>query len=117
MYNKNVFRLAACASVLVLAAASSVATAAVEGDSCAARVAGPQGQSGALLGHINADGKCVVSTAAAKAKAAEKVAKDDTGGDGVEASAQCRDLSFSYNKRRNSACAKHGGVLEWLAQQ
>jgi hypothetical protein len=105
MSNQNFFRLAACAAVLALAAASSFAGAA-EGNSCALRVAGPQGTSGATLGHVNADGKCV-STAAPKAKES----------DGLEASAQCRDLSYSYNKRRNSACAKHGGVLEWLAQQ
>jgi hypothetical protein len=35
---------------------------------------------------------------------------------GLEASGECKDLSFSYAKRRESACVKHGGVLEWLAQ-
>lgn len=105
MISKNVFRHAAFAAVLGLAAASSFAVAA-EGASCAARVPGPNGQSGATLGHINAAGKCVTK--------AEPAVKEDGG---LEASAQCRDLSYSYNKRRNSACAKHGGVLEWLAQQ
>lgn len=115
MYNTNIFRLAACAMALALAAASSFAVAA-EGANCAVRVAGPQGQSGATLGHVNADGKCVVAKAVAPAatkQAATKTKEDD----GLEASAQCRDLSFSYSKRRDSACAKHGGVLEWLAQQ
>lgn len=107
MNSKNVFRHAACAAVLALAAASSFAVAA-EGASCAARISGPNGQSGAALGHLNAAGKCVTATAP-KAKA--------SGDSGLEASAQCRDLSFSYNRDRGSACNKHGGVLEWLAQQ
>lgn len=105
MNNKHVFLLAALAAVLTLATTSSFAVAA-EGASCAARVVGPQSASGVTIGHVNADGKCVAK-AAPKAKEA----------DGLEASAQCRDLSFSYNKRRESACAKHGGVMEWLAQQ
>jgi hypothetical protein len=105
MNNKNVFHLAALAAILTFAATSSIAVAA-EGASCAARVAGPQSASGSMIGHVNADGKCVTK-AAPKAKEA----------DGLEASAQCHDLSFSYNKRRESACIKHGGVMEWLAQQ
>ncbi|GAA0708606.1 DUF3761 domain-containing protein [Dokdonella soli] len=109
--NSNVFRLTACAAVLAFAAASSFAGAA-EGAGCALRAAGPQGQSGAALGHVNADGKCV-SKVEPKAKAEPK-AKDDGG---LEASAQCRDLTYSYSKRSNSTCSKHGGVLEWLAQQ
>jgi hypothetical protein len=109
MNTKNVVRLAACAAVLALAVASSVAVAA-EGNTCTLRVAGPQGASGATLGQLNADGKCV-SKADAKAKA------KSSEGDGLEASAQCRDLSFSYSKRRDTACAKHGGVMEWLAQE
>ncbi len=107
MISKNVFRHATFAAVLALAAASSCALAA-EGASCAARNTGPNGQSGATIGHMNAAGKCV-TTVAPQAKAA------DDGG--MEASAQCRDLSFSYNKNRTSACNKHGGVLQWLAQQ
>ena len=113
MSNKNIFRLTACAAIFALAAASSVAMAA-EGGACAVRAMGPQGQSGAVLGHLNADGKCLTDTAAkAKPKAAETSKEDGS----LEASAQCRDLSFSYSKRRDSACVKHGGVLEWLAQQ
>ena len=104
MNNKNVFRLAAFAAILGLAAASSVAMAA-EGASCTLRVAGPQGASGATIGHFDADGKCVLKDAPAKT------------GNGLEASAQCKDLSFSYNPRREAACAKHGGVMQWLAQQ
>jgi hypothetical protein len=107
MYSKNRIGLAAWAAALALAATSSSAFAA-EGASCAARVAGPQGLSGAKLGHVDANGKCV-SGAQPKAK------KEDDGG--LEASAQCRDLSFSYSRRHDTACAKHGGVLEWLAQQ
>ncbi|MEP7096091.1 MAG: DUF3761 domain-containing protein [Dokdonella sp.] len=113
MCNQNVFRLAAFAAIFSLAAASSVAFAA-EGGACAVRVTGPQGQSGAVLGHLNAGGKCLTGASSKVApKAAEK--SDEVGS--LEASAQCRDLSFSYSKRRDSACSKHGGVLEWLAQQ
>jgi len=70
------------------------------------RAAGPQSAANATIGHVNADGKCV-------AKAPPKAKESD----GLEASAQCRDLSFSYNPRRESACAKHGGVMEWLVAQ
>lgn len=101
----NILRPAACSAILALAVASSSVFAA-EGDSCTARVAGPQGQSGATIGKLDADGKCV-----AKAEA-----KSPGNGSGLEASAQCKDLSFSYAKKREGACAKHGGVLEWLAQ-
>jgi hypothetical protein len=107
MNTKNVFRLAAFAAILSLAAASSVAMAA-EGSTCTTRVAGPQGASGATIGHLDAGGKCVTKDAAAPKE------KSPTG---LEASAQCKDLSFSYNPRREAACAKHGGVMEWLAQQ
>jgi hypothetical protein len=86
---------------------SSMASAA-EGASCVVRLAGPQGVSGGTPGHMNADGKCVL-------KDSPKAAKESSG-DGLEASAQCKDLTFSYAKRREGACAKHGGVLEWLAQ-
>ncbi|MEO5625517.1 MAG: DUF3761 domain-containing protein [Dokdonella sp.] len=106
MNNLNVLRLAAFATILGLAAASSVAMAA-EGSTCTTRVAGPQGASGATIGHLDAGGKCVTKDAAPKEKS----------GNGLEASAQCKDLSFSYNPRREAACAKHGGVMEWLAQQ
>jgi len=99
-------------AALALAAASSFATAA-QGDSCAIRSAGAASASSATLGHLDAGGKCVIKPAAKEAKEAPK----DKGDDGLAASAQCRDLSYSYNKRRDSACAKHGGVLEWLAQQ
>ena len=105
MCNKNVLRLATCAAILALATASSCAVAA-EGASCAKRIAGPQGQAGATVGQLDANGKCV-------SKAAPKAKEDG----GLQASAQCRDLSYSYSQRRNSACTKHGGVLEWLAQQ
>ena len=105
MCNTNVFRLVTCAAILAFAAASSCAVAA-EGATCAVRVAGPQGQAGAKLGHVDANGKCV-------SKVVRKTAQDG----GLQASAQCRDLSYSYSQRRNSACIKHGGVLEWLAQQ
>ena len=106
MNTKNVFRLAAFAAILGLAAASSVAMAA-EGSTCTMRIAGPQGASGATIGHFDADGKCVTKDAAAPKEKPR----------GLEASAQCKDLSFSYNPRREAACAKHGGVMEWLAQQ
>lgn len=105
MNHKSGFRFTACVATLVLATASSIALAA-EGASCVVRAAGAQSASNATIGHVDAQGKCVL-----KATPAEK------GDAGLEASAQCRDLSFSYNKRRDSACAKHGGVLEWLAQQ
>jgi hypothetical protein len=106
MYTMNILRPAACSAILALAVASSSAFAA-EGDSCTARVAGPQGQSGATIGKLDADGKCVAKSEARK---------DSGSGSGLEASAQCKDLSFSYAKKREGACAKHGGVLEWLAQ-
>ncbi len=116
MSNQNVFRLAACAVVLALATASSAAFAA-EGGACAVRVIGPQGQAGAVIGHLDANGKCLTKPATSHVAAAPK-ASEDTAADGsLEASAQCRDLSFSYSKRRDSACSKHGGVLEWLAAQ
>jgi hypothetical protein len=102
MTSRNVFRLAAFAAVLLVATAASTASA-DEGKGCAMRAAGAQSAANTTIGHINAEGKCV-------AKAPPK-AKE---GDGLEASAQCRDLSFSYNPRRESACAKHGGVMEWL---
>jgi hypothetical protein len=105
MYTMNILRPAACSAILALAVASSSAFAA-QGDSCTARVAGPQGQSGATIGNLDADGKCVAKSETKKA----------SGGGGLEASAQCKDLSFSYAKKREGACAKHGGVLEWLAQ-
>ena len=115
MFNQNVFRLAACAVVLALATASSAAFAA-EGGACAVRAIGPQGQAGAVIGHLDANGKCLTKPAAAHAAAAPKADKSADDGS-LEASAQCRDLSFSYSKRRESACTKHGGVLEWLAAQ
>ncbi|MBA8884353.1 DUF3761 domain-containing protein [Dokdonella fugitiva] len=105
MYIMNILRPAACSAILALAVASSSAFAA-QGDSCTARVAGPQGQSGATIGKLDADGKCVVKSEA----------KSSGSASGLEASAQCKDLSFSYSKKREGACAKHGGVLEWLAQ-
>jgi len=107
MKRKFGFRLLAGAAVLTVAMASSMASAA-EGASCVLRVAGPQGASGGTLGHMNSDGKCVSKNSPTAAK--------EGNGDGLEASAQCKDLSFSYAKRRESACLKHGGVLEWLAQ-
>jgi hypothetical protein len=107
MNGKCGFHLLAGAAVLAAAMVSSMASAA-EGASCVLRVAGPQGVSGGTLGHMNADGKCV-------SKDSPKAAKESSG-DGLEASAQCKDLTFSYAKRRESACIKHGGVLEWLAQ-
>ena len=107
MKRKFGFRLLAGAAVLTVAMASSMASAA-EGASCVLRVAGPQGVSGGTLGHMNSDGKCVSKNSPTAAK--------EGNGDGLEASAQCKDLSFSYAKRRESACLKHGGVLEWLAQ-
>lgn len=112
MSNQNIFRLAALAAIFTLLAASSSAIAA-QGGACAVRVVGPKGQSGAALGHLDGQGKCIVD---APGKSAPKVEKEAADGS-LEASAQCRDLSFSYSKRRESACAKHGGVLEWLAQQ
>lgn len=90
------------AAVLTAAMASSTALAA-QGDSCVARAAGA---SSGTPGHIDASGKCVTK----ESKVKESV------GDGLEASAQCKDLTFSYAKRREAACIKHGGVLEWLAQ-
>jgi hypothetical protein len=107
MNTKNAFRVSALVAALALAATSSFAGAA-EGAACAVRLAGPQSSAGATIGHVNAQGKCVTKVEP-KAKAA------DDGG--LEASAQCKDLSYSYNRQRTSACAKHGGVLEWLAQQ
>lgn len=108
MNTRHTFGLSAVAAVLFFAG-SSIAGAA-EGASCAARIVGPQGSAGAVPGHFNAQGKCI-------AGGEVKVKAKDDGGGGLEASAQCKDLSFSYNPRRTSACAKHGGVLEWLAQQ
>ena len=105
MTSRNVLRLAALAAVLALAAGAA-SVSADEGKSCAMRAAGPQNAANATIGHVNADGKCV-------AKAPPKAKESD----GLEASAQCRDLSFSYNPRRESACAKHGGVMEWLVAQ
>ena len=102
----NILRPAACSAILALAVASS-SVFATQGDSCTARVAGPQGQSGATIGKLDADGKCVAKSAEAKGTGSVS---------GLEASAQCKDLSFSYAKKREGACAKHGGVLEWLAQ-
>ncbi len=116
MSNKSTFRLTACAAVLALAAASSVAVAS-EGGACAVRVMGPQGHSGAVIGHLDAHDKCVTKAAAAQVATAPKAAEKAKDDGSLEASAQCRDLSFSYSKRRDSACVKHGGVLEWLAQQ
>lgn len=112
MSNQNIFRLAACAAIFTFAVASSAALAA-EGGACAVRVMGPQGQSGAVLGHLNADGKCLTGASAKAAPKAEAKSRDDGS---LEASAQCRDLSFSYSKRRDSACLKHGGVLECHCQ-
>jgi hypothetical protein len=109
MNGKIGFRLAMGAAALALALASFSAAAA-EGASCISRVAGPNGTSGGSPGTLNADGKCV-------SKADAKAAAKDKEPDGLEASAQCRDLSYSYSKRRDTACAKHGGVMEWLAQQ
>lgn len=116
MSNQNVFRLAACAVVLVLATASSVALAA-EGGACAVRVIGPQGQAGAVIGHLDANEKCLTTPVSAHATAPAKASQDSADAGSLEASAQCKDLSFSYSKRRESACVKHGGVLEWLAAQ
>jgi hypothetical protein len=107
MNRKCGFRLLAGAAVLTVAMVCSVASAA-EGASCVLRVAGPQGASGGTVGHMTADGKCVPKNMPTAAK--------ESSSDGLEASAQCKDLSFSYAKRRESACLKHGGVLEWLAQ-
>jgi hypothetical protein len=107
MNGKSGFRLLAGAAVLAVAMMSSMASAA-EGASCVLRMAGPQGASGGVQGHMNADGKCVSKNSPTAAK--------ESSSDGLEASAQCKDLSFSYAKRRESACVKHGGVLEWLAQ-
>jgi hypothetical protein len=107
MNGKKFFRFSACAAILALAAASSFAMAA-EGAACTTRQAGPNGSAGATIGHMDAGGKCVAKV--------EPKAKSDDGG-GLEASAQCKDLSFSYNKDRSRACAKHGGVMEWLAAQ
>ncbi|MEO7431309.1 MAG: DUF3761 domain-containing protein [Dokdonella sp.] len=105
MNSRNILQLVACAAVLALAATAAPVSAA-EGKGCALRAAGPQNAANATIGHLNADGKCV-------AKAPPKTKESD----GLEASAQCRDLSFSYNPRRESACAKHGGVMEWLVAQ
>ncbi len=96
------FRLLAAAAVLTAAMVSSNALAA-QGDSCVMRKAGA---SSGTPGYLDAGGKCVTK----KSKAGESV------GNGLEASAQCKDLSFSYAKTREAACQKHGGVLEWLAQ-
>lgn len=106
MNKQTTFRIAAYVAILALGTTSSIAMAA-QGASCVKRGAGSQGASSAVVGHINADGKCVT----------EAEPKESGGGTGLEASAQCRDLSFSYAKRRDTACAKHGGVMEWLAQQ
>ncbi len=106
------YRMAVLAAALALAAASSMATAA-EGGQCVARAAGPQG---ATVGQLDAKGRCIArATAARQAQKAQNAAAEDEGG--LQASAQCRDLSFSYSKHRGKACASHGGVLEWLAQQ
>lgn len=96
------FRLLAAAAVLTAAMVSSTALAA-KNDSCIARKAGA---SSGTPGHLDASGKCVTK----ESKAGESV------GNGLEASAQCKDLTFSYAKTREAACQKHGGVLEWLAQ-
>lgn len=98
------FRLLAGAAFLTAAMVSTSAFAA-QGASCVARTAGA---SSGTPGHLDADGKCV--TKESKVKVREEA------GDGLEASAQCKDLTFSYAKRREAACLKHGGVLEWLAQ-
>ena len=111
MNRRQVFRFVMLLGTLALAATASVAMAA-EGADCAVRVAGPQGLAGAKLGHVNADGKCVPSTTTPKAARAS-----ESEGAGLEASAQCKDLTYSYSKRRTTACSKHGGVLEWLTQQ
>ncbi len=109
MNTSNGFRFTVHGAALALAMASSFAAAA-EGGTCAVRSAGAASASSATLGHLDAGGKCVTKPVA-------KAAPKDKADDGLAASAQCRDLSYSYNKRRDSACAKHGGVLEWLAQQ
>lgn len=105
MNSKHILRLAAFAAVLALAAGAACVSA-NEGKGCAMRAAGALNAANATIGHLDADGKCVAK-APPKAKESE----------GLEASAQCRDLSFSYNLRRESACAKHGGVMEWLVAQ
>ena len=105
MSSRNLMRLVAGAAIFAAAAASTSAMAA-EGTACVVRVAGAQGLTGGPIGHVNAAGKCVL-----KEEVKPKEEQD------LQASAQCRDLSFSYNKRKDAACAKHGGVLEWLAQQ
>lgn len=116
MSDQKIFRISICAVVLALASASSLALA-EEGGACAVRILGSQGQAGAVIGHLDANGKCLTKAAAQRAAMASKAAAkvDDDGS--LEASAQCRDLSFSYSKRRDSACAKHGGILEWIAAQ
>lgn len=95
------FRLWAGAAVLTVAMASSAYAA--QGDVCVARTAGA---TSGTPGHLDANGRCVTKEPKVK----------ESAGDGLEASAQCKDLTFSYAKRRESACLKHGGVLEWLAQ-
>ncbi len=113
MKTRNAFRFTIYGAALALAMTSSFAAAA-EGGGCAVRSAGAASASNATLGHFDANGNCVTKPAL---KAAPKDTPKDATDDGLAASAQCRDLSYSYNKRRDSACAKHGGVLEWLAQQ
>jgi|GEM_PF-4012810 len=100
------FRLLAGAVALTAAMMASSVYAA-QGDTCVARTAGA---SSGIPGQLDANGKCVTKQTKAKAKS------NDDLGDGLEASAQCKDLTFSYAKRREAACLKHGGVLEWLAQ-
>ena len=105
MSSRNLIRVVALSALFVATVAATSAVAAT-GAACAIRLAGPQGLTGGAVGHENASGKCVARE--------EAKPKEDQE---LQASAQCRDLSFSYNKRKDAACAKHGGVLEWLAQQ
>jgi hypothetical protein len=103
----KLLRIAGGSMLLALLVDPATAVAAT-GDVCALHQAGPQAQASATLGRLDESGKCVQKSALRK--------KGSSEGSGLEASAQCKDLSFSYSRSRESACAKHGGVLEWLAQ-
>jgi hypothetical protein len=116
MINRSRIRFAAAVALLAMVVSSHAFAA--KGAPCAVRVAGAQGLTGGPLGHVDAAGNCVATQQAKSGHAAQPRQETKTADDhDLQASAQCRDLSFSYSKRKDAACVKHGGVLEWLAQQ
>ncbi len=104
----NVVRWTLRSMMLVGAALGTPALAADK--ACARRTAGLGGPTGGL-GQLGNDGSCKSTKVVAEGAESQSVSE------GLTASAQCRDLSFSYSRRKECACASHGGILEWLEQQ